>query len=137
MTTEVETALQANSVIPGLTVDDLRKSIRFFEGLGFAVDETWEEDNRLSGVMMRAGHARIGLTQDDWSKGSARHKGDGLRLFIGTTQAIEVVAERAIASGIELDSQPQDTLWGRAFDVTEPSGFRLTIWSQQEVPQKR
>jgi predicted lactoylglutathione lyase len=130
MTTEFETALQASSVTPALTVDDLRSSIRFFEGLGFAVDETWEDDNVLVGVMMRAGHARIGLTQDDWSKGSRRHKGDGMRIFVGTTQPIDEVAERATASGIELDSQPQDTAWGRAFDVTEPSGFQLTIWSQ-------
>lgn len=130
MTSESETPLQASSVTPGLTVDDLRTSIRFFEGLGFAVDETWEDDRKLVGVMMRAGNARIGLTQDDWTRGHRRHKGDGIRIFIGSTQPIDEVAERATAAGIELDSQPQDTPWGRAFDVTEPSGFRLTIWRQ-------
>ena len=48
----------------GLTVDDLQKSIAFYEALGFAVDERWEDNGTLLGVMMRAGKTQIGLTQD-------------------------------------------------------------------------
>ena len=35
----METALQATSIVPSLTVDDLQKSITFYETLGFAVEE--------------------------------------------------------------------------------------------------
>jgi uncharacterized glyoxalase superfamily protein PhnB len=131
MATTTETPLQLKTLMPSLTVDDLRKSIAFFEGLGFAVDERWEDGGVLHGVSLRAGETQIGLNQDDWKKGRERQKGVGLRLYMNTTQNIDQVAARAKKAGVALDSEPHDTEWGsRAFDVTEPSGFKLTISSQ-------
>jgi uncharacterized glyoxalase superfamily protein PhnB len=131
MATTVATPLQAKSIAPGLTVNDLQQSIRFFEGLGFAVDDRWEENGALVGVMMRAGEARLGLNQDDWKKGRDRVKGTGMRIFIATAQNIDEVAAGAKKAGLTLDSEPQDTPWGgRAFEITEPSGFKLTIGTE-------
>lgn len=131
MATTTDTALQVTTLSPGLTVDDLQKSIRFFEGLGFGVEERWEDGGVLRGVMLQAGNAHIMLNQDDWKKGRDRQKGIGLRVFLGTTQNIDQVAARAKDAGIALDSEPRDTPWGgRAFEVTEPSGFKLTISSE-------
>ncbi|HEU4694071.1 MAG TPA: VOC family protein, partial [Vicinamibacterales bacterium] len=81
----------------------------------------------LLGVMLRAGEARIGLSQDDWQKGRDRQKGIGTRLYVTTTQDIDQLAARVKKAGIRLDSEAHDTEWGRAFDVTEPSGFKVTI----------
>ena len=131
MATTTETPLQLKTLMPSLTVDDLQKSIAFFEGLGFAVDERWEDGGVLHGVSLRAGETQIGLNQDDWKKGRERQKGVGLRLYMNTTQNIDQVAARAKKAGVALDSEPHDTEWGsRAFDVTEPSGFTLTISSK-------
>jgi len=131
MATTTETALQVKTISPSLTVNDLQKSIRFFEGLGFAVDEKWEDKGVLIGVMLRAGQAEIGLSQDDWKKGRDRQKGVGVRISLSTTQNIDQLAKRVKDAGITLDSEVQDTEWGsRAFEVTEPSGFKLTIYSQ-------
>lgn len=131
MATTPEPALQAKTIAPSLTVDDLQKSVSFFEGLGFGVEERWEENGVLNGVMMQAGEARIGLSQDDWKKGRDRRKGVGLRLFIETAQDIDALAQRAKAAGITLDAEVHDTPWGtRAFEATEPSGFLVTISSQ-------
>ena len=131
MATTTETALQVKTISPSLTVNDLQKSIRFFEGLGFAVDEKWEDKGVLIGVMLRAGQAEIGLSQDDWKKGRDRQKGVGVRISLSTTQNIDQLAKRVKDAGITLDSEVQDTEWGsRAFQVTEPSGFKLTIYSQ-------
>jgi uncharacterized glyoxalase superfamily protein PhnB len=130
MATTTETALQVKTLSPSITVNDLQKSIRFFESLGFGVDERWEEEGALLGVMLRAGEARIGLSQDDWKKGRDRQKGVGMRLFLSTSQDIDQLAARAKKAGISLESEPRDTQWGsRAFEVTEPSGFTLTISS--------
>jgi uncharacterized glyoxalase superfamily protein PhnB len=130
MATTTETALQVKALSPSFTVNDLQKSIRFFEGLGFAVDERWEEGGALLGVMLRAGEARIGLSQDDWKKGRDRQKGVGMRLFISTTQDIDQLAARAKNAGLSLESEPHDTEWGsRVFEVTEPSGFKITVSS--------
>jgi len=131
MATTLDTPLQAKSLAPSFTVDDLQQSIRFFEGLGFGVEERWEENGVLLGVMLQAGHAHIGLSQDDWKKGRDRQKGVGMRVFIGTTQDIDGLAARAKAAGLTLDQEPHDTPWGsRAFEVTEPSGFKVTISSE-------
>src|SRR3989337_2850521 len=59
-------ALQVSTIVPSLTVDDLQKSITFYEALGFVVDERWEDNGTLLGVMMRAGKSQIGLRQDRW-----------------------------------------------------------------------
>ncbi len=127
MATSTETALQIKELLPNYTVNDLQKSLAFFEALGFAVDERMEEKGTLLGVMLRAGEARIGLSQDDWQKGRDRQKGIGTRLYVTTTQDIDQLAARVKKAGIRLDSEAHDTEWGRAFDVTEPSGFKVTI----------
>lgn len=131
MPTTLDTRLKPKSLTPSLTVDDLQKSIAFFEGLGFGIDERWEENGVLLGVMLRAGETRVGLSQDDWKKGRDRQKGAAMRIFIGTTQNIDELAAEAKKAGIALDTEPHETPWGsRAFEVTEPSGFKLTISSE-------
>jgi uncharacterized glyoxalase superfamily protein PhnB len=132
MATTLDTRLKAKTVSPTLTVDNLQQSVTFFERLGFGIEERWEENGVLLGVMLRAGEAMINLSQDDWKKGRDRQKGVGMRLFIGTTQNIDQLAAEAKKAGIALDGEPHDTPWGsRVFDVTEPSGFRLTIASEK------
>jgi uncharacterized glyoxalase superfamily protein PhnB len=129
MTTATQSNLQA-TISPGLTVNDLQQSIRFFEGLGFAIEDRWEDQGQLLGVTLRGGDASINLTQDDWKKGRDRQKGVGMRLFISTKQNIDQLATRAKAAGVKLDAEPHDTEWkSRAFEVTEPSGFKITISS--------
>lgn len=131
MATATESVLKAKTISPTLTVNDIQQSIKFFEGLGFAIDERWEEQGKLIGVMLRAGDSSIGVSQDDWKKGRDRQKGVGMRLLIGTKQDIDQIASRAKTAGVKLDSEPYDTEWKtRAFDVTEPSGFKITISSE-------
>jgi uncharacterized glyoxalase superfamily protein PhnB len=132
MATTLDTRLQAKTLSPTLTVNNLQQSLAFFEGLGFGIDERWEENGILLGVMLRAGEARINLSQDDWKKGRDRQKGAGMRIYVSTAQNIDQLAADAKKAGIALDAEPHDTPWGtRAFEVTEPSGFRLTISSEE------
>jgi catechol 2,3-dioxygenase-like lactoylglutathione lyase family enzyme len=117
------------TIMPTLTVDDLQASIRFFEGLGFAIGDRWEHEGKLLGVSVKAGDIEIGLSQDDWKKGK-REKGLGVRFYIGTTQNIDEIGARAKKNGVALDKDAHDTEWGaRAIDLTEPSGFKFTIAS--------
>lgn len=128
MATITETVLQAKEIMPSLTANDLDRSIKFYEGVGFGIEERWEKDGVLQGVMLRAGQARIGLSQDDWKLGRDRVKGVGMRFYIGTAQDIDRLAASAKASGITLSTEPHDTEWGtRCFEVTDPDGFLLTI----------
>ncbi len=126
-------ALQVSAITPILTVDDLQKSITFYEGLGFAIDERWDDNGTLLGVMMGAGTTQIGLMQDDWKKGRDRRKGVGMRLSLSTTQNVDEIAARARSAGVTLGREPHDTEWsGRAFEVTDPTGFVLTVFSEKQ-----
>ena len=123
-------SLHGRSVMPSLTVNNLQQSLDFFSGLGFEVEDRWEVDGKMLGAMLKAGDARLGLSQDDGKKGLNRQKGVGMRIYIEAADDIDQVAARAKASGISLTREPHDTEWGtRAFEVTEPSGFLLTIGS--------
>ena len=124
-------AVQIKAIVPTLTVDDLEKSVAFYEALGFAIEERWEEKGTLRGVMLRAGKSQIGLNQDDWKKGRDRKKGVGVRLSISAPGSVDEIAKRAKNAGITLKSEPRDTEWkSRAFEVSDPSGFMLTIFSE-------
>jgi uncharacterized glyoxalase superfamily protein PhnB len=122
--------LRGRGVMPSLTVNNLQQSLDFFDGLGFEVEDKWEVDGKLLGAMLKAGDARLGLSQDDGKKGLNRVKGVGMRIYIEAADDIDQVAARAKKAGITLAKEPHDTDWGtRAFEVTEPSGFLLTIAS--------
>ena len=129
---QTEEVLMATSIAAGFTVNDLEKSIRFYtDGLGFGVEQKYEHDGQLNGVMLKAGEGRLGLSQDDFAKGRDRVKGVGMRLWIATDQDIHTLADRATAAGITLDQGPAAQPWGgTAFTVTDPDGYKLTIVNQ-------
>src|SRR5262245_15399853 len=116
------TLLQARSLVPSLTANDLQKSLQFYtEGLGFKIAEKFEEEGKILGVMLDAGGSMIGLSQDDFGKGRDRVKGVGMRLYLETEQDIEALATQARAAGIRLDDGPAPLPWGPvAFAVTDP-----------------
>jgi len=130
MATSAIATLRGKSVMPSLTVNNLQQSLDFFSGLGFEVEDRWAENGKLLGAMLKAGEARLGLSQDDGKKGLNRTKGVGMRIYIEAADDIDQVAARAKKAGITLTREPHDTEWGsRAFEVTEPSGFASTIGS--------
>ena len=123
--------LTAKSLLPGYTVDDLAKSVAFYEALGFTVAQRWEDNGTLLAVMLQAGQLQLGLNQDDWKKGRDRQKGIGCRLNIETAQNIDAIAAQVKAAGITLDVEPFDTQWKtRQFELTDPSGYKLTVSSE-------
>ena len=121
-------ALEALSLVPTCTVNDLERSIRFYAGLGFSITKEYKEGDEVQGVMLGAGKAVLGLSQDDFSKGRDRVKGVGTRLYLNTDQDIAALARQAKEAGITLDSGPGPLPWGpTGFSVTDPDGFKLTI----------
>jgi len=122
--------------MPSLTVNNLKESEAFFTALGFEIEDRWEDNGKLMGLMLKGGNARLGLAQDDGKKGLNRAKGVGMRIYIEANGDIDAVAARAKAAGVTLAKEPYDSEWGaRTFDVTEPSGFLLTIASPSTPPK--
>jgi uncharacterized glyoxalase superfamily protein PhnB len=131
-------SLKMNEVSPAFTVNDLQKSLAWYRDvLGFALDERWEQDGKLMGVSLRAGGVTFMIAQDDWKKGRDRKKGEGFRLYCGTTQNVDAMAKRIEARGGKLDSQPTDQPWGtRDFGLTDPDGFKITIGADPRKKKK-
>jgi lactoylglutathione lyase len=123
--------LRLRSAGPSFTVSDIQKSLTFYRDvLGFTPKERWEQDGALRGVEMVAGSVSFWLGQDDWKKGRDRVKGQGFRMYCETSQDVDAIARRIRDAGVTLLEEPKDEPWGgRAFAVTDPDGFAITITS--------
>jgi len=123
------TMIKIRNLMPGFTVNDLEKSLRFYtEGLGFATGEAYKDGDVVKGYMLQSGDFILGISQDDFAKGRDRKKGVGMRLYIETEQDIEGIAKQAKAAGITLDEGPGPLPWGpMGLTVTDPDGFKITI----------
>jgi catechol 2,3-dioxygenase-like lactoylglutathione lyase family enzyme len=122
-------SLRLHSAGPSFTVDDLDKSLAFYRDvLGFTQKDQWMENGVVTGVELVAGNVTFWLGQDDWKKGRGRVKGEGFRIYCGTTQDVDALAARVRAAGTSLADEPRDMEWGgRAFAVRDPDGFLITI----------
>ena len=121
--------LTLSSVAPSFTVDDVAKSMAWYQDvLGCVVKDRWEGDGKLMGVEMAAGTVIFMLGQDDWKKGRDRVKGEGFRLYCLTTQDVDRLAGQIKARGGTLAQEPQDESWGaRVLSVVDPDGYKITI----------
>ena len=126
--------LKLSEASPGLTVNDLQKSLTWYRDvLGFAVEERWEQDGKLVGVSLQAGGVTFMIGQDDWKKGRDRKKGEGFRIFCETSQDIDALAKGIEARGGTFEHKPTDQPWGyRDFGLSDPDGFKLTIGAKQK-----
>jgi uncharacterized glyoxalase superfamily protein PhnB len=127
-------SLRLRSMGASLTVNDLQKSIAWYRDvLRFTPGERWEENGHLQGIQMKAGACDLMLNQDDFAKGRDRKKGDGFRLWVSTTQDINLLAAWVKGKGWKLDREPSRTPWGdRAFALTDPDGFRISVTQEEE-----
>jgi uncharacterized glyoxalase superfamily protein PhnB len=126
--------LAAQSLEASFTVADIRQSLGWYrETLGFTVDREFERDGRLLAVSLRAGTARILLSQDDGAKGLDRIRGDGFSLQFTTLQDVDAVVARAKRAGAKLETEPTDARGARVFRLRDPDGFRLVISSPREA----
>lgn len=124
--------LNLDVIAPSLTVNDITQSLAWYcDVLGFAVKERWERDGKLLGAEVRAGRTSIYLGQDDWKKGRDRVKGEGFRIYCETSQDIDRLAAAIKARGGTLGSEPRDEWGTRAFDLEDPSGYKITISSDR------
>jgi catechol 2,3-dioxygenase-like lactoylglutathione lyase family enzyme len=122
-------ALSAGTSNPVFTVNDVSLSLRFYtEGLGFEIVDKGEADGKLTYAALKAGDARLGITQDDFAKGKNRVKGVGVRTWLETKQDLAVLAKRVKAAGFTLDNEPAPLPWGPlAFAVSDPDGYKITV----------
>jgi catechol 2,3-dioxygenase-like lactoylglutathione lyase family enzyme len=116
------------SAAPGFTVNDAAASIKWYcDVLGFSPGERWEHEGQFLGGTVVQGPVTINIGQDDWKLGRDRKKGQGVRLYLTTADDIDRYAGAITSRGGTLDHEPRDE-WGvRAFSLTDPDGYKITI----------
>ena len=112
-----------------LSANDAQRSLDFYtKGLGFKVVEHMEQHGKLQGAMVSAGDAHLGISQDDFSKGTNRQKGTGLSIHVETDQDLAAIAEQAKAAGITLERDLGPLPWGpNGFSAKDPDGFTVFV----------
>jgi uncharacterized glyoxalase superfamily protein PhnB len=121
--------LETTGITPGITVNDLEKSIDFYvNGLGFTEDARHDVNGKLQWVMLKCGQGRFGLSRDDFAKGRNRAKGVATRFYITTTQDLHALVAQVKAAGGTVDQEPTPTPWGSlACEVSDLDGFKFTL----------
>lgn len=124
--------LRLRGCFPGLTVNDLQRSTRWYRDvLGMSEGQKWENNGQVMGIEMKAGAITFYLNQDDFAKGRDRQKGIGVRLWARTAQDIDQLAARVKTRGGTLSMEVQDVGWGpRGFAIDDPDGYHLTIFQE-------
>ena len=128
---DTNAVINATNLGVSITCKDLESSIRFYrDGIGFAVQQTFEREGKVVGAIVAAGDCRFVLNQDDGKLGWDRIKGQGFFLQINVAGAADVdaAAARIQAAGGELLNQPEDRPWGvRMFQFRDLDGFKLGV----------
>lgn len=125
--------LTGTKLSTAFTVNDVQKSLSWYRDVvGFTVDEKFEHEGKLHAVALKAGAVELMIGQDDGAKGWDRVKGQGLAVYITTSENVDEIAKRIKAAGGELESEPMDTPWGaRIFALRDPDGFKLVISTER------
>ena len=127
-------------VVPLFWVRDIEASLRFYqEGLGFAVDRRWVNEDRLRWCWMTRDRVAL-MLQEFWTTGPHRNVPDGPQAAPGVM--IHFVCRDAIAAYRELRErgvQAKRPFVGNAMWVTEvvdPDGYRLVFESPTDAPEE-
>ena len=124
-------AVQISAIVPTLTVDDLQKSITLLRGARL-------RDRRAVGRQRDAARRDAARGQEPdrlepgrLEEGARPQEGNRRALVhLDAPGSVDEIAKRAKNAGITLKSEPHDTEWkSRAFEVSDPSGFLLTVFS--------
>lgn len=123
-----------------LNVWDIAKSVEFYEGLGFRVDQRHERDGVLAWADLSLGRVEVGLGNIRWNDEPsfrnwvATPLGAGFVLYL-TVPDIAPFWDRARAIGATIEVPLEERSYGQVFTLNDPDGYTLTFL--QEPTAKR
>jgi catechol 2,3-dioxygenase-like lactoylglutathione lyase family enzyme len=108
------------SFAPQFLVDDLDRSIQFYEKVGFKFGETWEGFYAIGHLDGFELHLKESPKSDD----VRRHRRDNEHLHAAAgVDGIEAFYEQCLANGVTIMRPLTPTEWGtKDFDVEDPDG---------------
>ena len=124
MTTPV-TQPRITSLAPQFLVDDLRRSIQYYEKLGFSFGEPWEGFYAIGKVDGLELHLKEGPKNADDRKYRREH--EHLDAAAGV-DGIEAFYERCMTCGVKILQPLAATEWGtKDFYVEDPDGYIISF----------
>ena len=112
------TKARITSFAPQFLVDDLDRSIRFYEKLGFKFGETWEGFYAIGNLDGFELHLKVPPKRDE----ERHHDNEHLDAAAGV-DGIEAFYEQCVASGVTILRPLSPTEWGtKDFYVEDPDG---------------
>ena len=116
---------RVTSFAPQFLVDDLARSIAFYEKLGFAFGEPWEgfyAIGRVNGLELHLKEA-----PKDEPERRARRENEHLDAAAGVN-GIEAFYRQCVANGVRILKPLTPTAWGtKDFYVEDPDGYILSF----------
>ena len=117
--------MRLTALAPQFLVDDLARSMDFYEKLGFTFDEPWEgfyAIGELDGLELHLKEAPKNQLDRLW-----RHNNEHLDAAAGV-DGIEAFYEQCIANGVTVIKPLAVTGWGtKDFYVEDPDGYIISF----------
>lgn len=127
-------------IFVNLPVNDLAQTTEFWTRLGFAFDQRFSDQNAACLVISDDIYAML-LTRPFFQSFTSKELADTTRtteailaLEVGSRNAVDELAERALASGGQPAGEPteQDGMYGRSFQ--DPDGHLWELFHMDPAP---
>jgi catechol 2,3-dioxygenase-like lactoylglutathione lyase family enzyme len=115
---------RVSDLIPFIQVADVKRSIEFYELLGFALTDTYLHEGKLDFAALQSGSARTMLVR---AAGSVDPRQQKIRFYLYTEDLDSLrshLGERGVAAGPIVDGTPGPR---REMTVRDPDGYCLMI----------
>ena len=116
---------RVTSFAPQFLVDDLERSIAYYQKIGFSFEEPWDgfySIGRLDGLEVHLKEAPKNQAERRW-----RRANEHLDASAGV-DGIEAFYEQCVANGITIIKPLADTAWGtKDFYVEDPDGYSISF----------
>jgi len=113
------------SLAPQFLVDDLARSIAYYEKIGFTFGEPWDgfyAIGQLDGLEIHLKEAPKNPAERQW-----RRDNEHLDASAGV-DGIEAFYERCVANGVRIVKALADTAWGtKDFYIEDPDGYVISF----------
>lgn len=125
MTTMATAAASVKKAMPMFFVPDMRATVRWYQSMGFTLDDAYEDEGELLFARLSLGAGELTL-----SPGPAPGPRE-VRFWL-LTDRVEELYRAMLARGAEFDEELYDPFYGgRQFSIRDLNGLALVFWQPE------
>ena len=117
---------------PLLFVQDIARSVAFYQQLGFKLAGTWEPDGKLAWCRLERTGSAVMLQQAEEEDGPAEGRGRGVGLFF-TCDDVDALHGEFVSADVKI-APPQVAFYGmKQIFLKDPDGYDLCFESAADA----